>query len=113
MQAEVRVLNCDGMSVFLNSLLATLNAREALRNTSSGGMVSIPLTDTSNSTRMSFADRSGYSHDQGKLGGGVSLFCSLTPSATLDVNVANPGDVSLDPYQDHYGYCHRSARWRS
>ena len=94
------------MSVFLNTLLATLNAREALRNTSSGGMVSIPLTDTSNSTRMSFADRSGYGHDQSKLGGGVSLFSSVTPLATLDVNVADPGVVSLDPYQDHYGYRH-------
>ncbi|TBU23959.1 hypothetical protein BD311DRAFT_810372 [Dichomitus squalens] len=40
--------------LFLNSLLATLNARQPLRESNSGGMVSFPLSATTNS-RLSFS----------------------------------------------------------
>lgn len=43
-------------TVFLNSLLATLNARRALRETNSTALVSIPLSTTQNS-HMSFTGR--------------------------------------------------------
>ncbi len=57
-------------TVFLNSLLATLNAREALRGAEPSGMVSVPLSHTSYTTHMSFVDRSRYSQSTGAHKGG-------------------------------------------
>ncbi|TBU45436.1 hypothetical protein BD309DRAFT_715918 [Dichomitus squalens] len=59
--------------LFLNSLLATLNAREALRDAGAGDVVSIPLTNTSGSTRMSFVERSQYIHGDSALSGGIHI----------------------------------------
>ncbi|KAI1798231.1 hypothetical protein LXA43DRAFT_1088358 [Ganoderma leucocontextum] len=59
--------------LFLNSLLATLNAREALRGANSGGMVSVPLSHTSYTTHMSFAERSRYSQSNGTHKGEIQV----------------------------------------
>ena len=65
---------CDA-TVFLNSLLATLNARRPLRETNSGNMVSIPLSATSGgSARLSFSSR--------HLHHGVHTFSTVTGTRT-------------------------------
>ncbi|RPD65458.1 hypothetical protein L226DRAFT_530957 [Lentinus tigrinus ALCF2SS1-7] len=72
--------------LFLNSLLATLNARRPLRETNSGAMVSIPLSTTSNS-RMSFSSRSPYSHSRG----------GHEDQLNLEVQVQTITDTKTDP----------------
>ena len=73
------------LTVFLNSLLATLNARRPLRETNSGGdMVSIPLSNTTNS-RLSFSGRPQYSHSHAGHDDPVS-FC-LCPVAGRSVSL--------------------------
>ncbi|PIL27491.1 hypothetical protein GSI_10642 [Ganoderma sinense ZZ0214-1] len=75
--------------LFLNSLLATLNAREALRGASPSGMVSVPLSHASYTTHMSFVDRSRYSQSNGPHKGEVHT----TTDTKTD---ASPHEDSID-----------------
>ncbi|KAM5537064.1 hypothetical protein V8D89_009210 [Ganoderma adspersum] len=73
--------------LFLNSLLATLNARRPLRETNSGGdMVSIPLSNTTNS-RLSFSGRPQYSHSH----------TGHDDPLSLRIQVRTTTDIKTDP----------------
>ncbi|KAI0717411.1 hypothetical protein C8T65DRAFT_737992 [Cerioporus squamosus] len=72
--------------LFLNSLLATLNARRPLRESNSAAMVPIPLSTTSNS-RMSFSSRPQYSHSRG----------GHSDQRNLEIQVQTVTDSKTDP----------------
>ncbi|TFK93382.1 hypothetical protein K466DRAFT_511700 [Polyporus arcularius HHB13444] len=86
--------------LFLNSLLATLNARRRLRESSSAAMVSIPLSTTSNS-RMSFSSRPQYSHNRG----------GQSDQLNLEIQVQTVTDSKTDP--DPHGECKEESESKS
>ncbi|KAI1798239.1 hypothetical protein LXA43DRAFT_1088364 [Ganoderma leucocontextum] len=90
--------------LFLNSLLATLNARRPLRESNSGGdMVSIPLSNTTNS-RLSFSGHPQYSHSHA--GHDDALNLRIQVRTTTDVKTdSDPEEIveeELKPWPSVY-----------
>ncbi|KAI0701759.1 hypothetical protein C8Q76DRAFT_240747 [Earliella scabrosa] len=73
--------------LYLNALLATLNARRSLRETNSGALVSIPLSGTSHS-RMSFTGRPQFTQSRS----------GLEDPVNLQIQVQTVTDTKTDPH---------------
>ncbi|KAI0746746.1 hypothetical protein C8Q80DRAFT_793014 [Daedaleopsis nitida] len=87
--------------LFLNALLATLNARRMLRETNSGGaLVSIPLSTTSNS-HMSFVGRPPYTPSQDR-----------DEPLSLQIEVRTETDTKTDPEPHSATPAQESKFWR-
>ena len=92
-------------TVYLNALLATLNARRSLRETNSGALVSIPLSGTSHS-RMSFTGRPQFTQSRSGLEDPV---CHSASPCMIDATDLGMIGQPPDPSPDCNGHQDRSA----
>lgn len=84
--------------VFLNSLLATLNARRSLRLASMGGLVSIPLSKPS-ASRTSNSGRQDYTNerdDQVSSGSSLTSHCCSRTSKFVEIQIHTSTEVKRD-----------------
>lgn len=82
-------------AVFLNSLLATLNARRTIRETSTG-LVSIPFSKTASFGNMRHGDFSSSREDQVRLYAFVNPSWYLTSVQGVEIQIHTTTDTKTD-----------------